>query len=338
MTQTKSTTLREAGTPRMNIRDLVTVAVMGQIAHPLGRPSPYRLGHDGVPRLLPGTGGINLSQRIGDRCVGLAGDHVEPGVSLHNNSREIVGAGNGPNLALLTYSCVGNCAFVVTGTCRGQKGVVTGKHGGVEHLMVDFPQEVLRRLTIGDKIQIHACGLGLRLLDHPQVSLYSCSPLLVQRWGVRTSGKRLQVPVTHFIPAAAMGSGIGRNNSLQGDYDIQLFDAAITTRYRLGSLRFGDIVAIIHSDSAFGRAYREGSVTVGVVVHGDSTMSGHGPGVLALLSANARHLELRQDSMANLAIMLGRRQLPQPKAYRPLVGHQRVRSTAGFNPVHALLV
>lgn len=76
---------------RMNLRDLVMVAVLGQIAHPVGRANPYRIGHDGVPRVLPATGSIVINHRIGDRCVGLAGDHIEPGVALHNNGREVIG-------------------------------------------------------------------------------------------------------------------------------------------------------------------------------------------------------------------------------------------------------
>lgn len=315
---------RQPGVPRMNTPDLVKVAVMGQIAHPLGRISPYRLGHDGIPRVLPGTGGINLSQRIGDRCVGLAGDHVEPGVALHNNNREIVGAANGPNLALLTYACVGNTATIISGPCRGQRGIVTGKHGGVDHLLVDFPHDVLRRLRIGDRIQIYSHGLGLRFTRFPDIQCFSCSPALIGRWGLRSNGDRLQVPVTHLVPAEIMGSGIGRNNSVQGDYDIQLFDPQIRRRYRLDSLRFGDIVGIVNSDSRFGRAYRQGTVTVGVIVHGDSTMSGHGPGVLALLSARAEVIELRRGCDANLAFMFGLREAGQARPYQPLVQATRI--------------
>src|ERR1700754_3586644 len=66
--------------PRINERALVIASVSGQIAHPIGRANPYRIGYDGVPRVLPGTGGITLNHRIGDPCVGLAGDHIEPGV------------------------------------------------------------------------------------------------------------------------------------------------------------------------------------------------------------------------------------------------------------------
>ena len=111
----------------MNLDRLVMSSVEGQIAHPVAAANPYRVGRDGVPRVLPGTGGITLNQRIGDRCVGLASDHTEPGVALHNNGREIVGPRNGPNNALLTYACVGNRARVVSGPCRGARGLVRGR-------------------------------------------------------------------------------------------------------------------------------------------------------------------------------------------------------------------
>jgi hypothetical protein len=310
---------RETRQPRINIADLVMVTVMGQIAHPVGPASPYRVGHDGIPRILPGSGGIVINRRVGDRCVGLAGDHIEPGVALHNNNREIVGLKNGPNLALLTYACVGNPARVITGPCKGTVGTVTGKHGGVDHLLVDFPTAVLKRLRIGDCIQIQSFGLGARLLDYPQVKVSSCSPRLLRQWGLRIWQEKLLVPVTHLVPASIMGSGVGRNNSVRGDFDIQLFDTETRRRFGLETLRFGDLVAIIHSDTRFGRAYRLGSVTVGVVVHGDSTLSGHGPGVLTLLTGSGRHIKPMRDPNANLAIVLEIRKLPGARAYQPLV-------------------
>jgi hypothetical protein len=294
------------------------VAVAGQIAHPVGRANPYRIGNDGIPRVLPATGGIVLNHRIGDRCVGLAGDHIEPGVALHNNQREVVGPRDGPNTALLTYACVGNRARVISGPCVGQQGLVTGKHGGINHVLVDFPPAVLRRLQIGDRIQIYACGLGLSLLDHPEITVFNCSPALLKRWGLRKQQGVLQVPVTHLLPAAIMGSGLGKNTVWRGDVDIQLFDDAIRERYRLGSLRFGDLVAIIHGDTRFGPSYRQSRITIGIIVHGDSTVSGHGPGVTVLLTGPAQRLRPVYEPEANLAIIFGLRALPPTRTYQPL--------------------
>ncbi len=263
--------------PRINHRDLVMVTISGQIAHPVGRANPYRIGYDGVPRVLPGTGGIVLNQRIGDRCVGLAGDHIEPGVSLHNNGREVVGPRNGPNTALMTYACIGNTVRVLSGACTGQTGVVT----------------------------------GMRLIDYPRIEALNCSPRLLAAWGIRARDGRLQVPASHLVPASLMGSGLGKNNTWMGDYDIQLSDAALRRRYRLGSLRFGDLVAVLDADNRRGPSFRSGRVTLGIIVHGDSTVSGHGPGFTPLLTGPASLLQPVLDARANLAAVLGIRE-PAP--------------------------
>jgi hypothetical protein len=128
----------------------------------------------------------------------------------------------------------------------------------------------------------------------------------------------LTVPVTHLIPATVMGSGIGRPDAARGDYDIQLFDPEARRRYRLDTLRFGDIVAIQHSDTRLGRAYRRGAVTIAVVVHGDSTISGHGPGAMTLLTTIEPSIRPRLDPQANLAHILNVRPLSRPRRHRPL--------------------
>ncbi|MGF6980970.1 DUF4438 domain-containing protein [Paraburkholderia sp. JPY303] len=311
--------------PRINAERLVAVTVCGQIAHPVGRASAYRIGYDGVPRVLPGTGGIVLNQRIGDPCVGLAGDHIEPGVALHNNSREVIGPRNGPNNALLTYACVGNFARVSSGPCIGKAGLVTGKHGGVDHVLVDFPTDVLMRLQIGDRMQIVAHGLGLRLTAHPRIEVLNCSPRLLRRWGIVERNGRIHVPVTHLVPSRIMGSGLGKNTAWRGDYDIQLADRPTRERFRLGSLRFGDMVAITDADTRRGPLFRTGRVTIGVIVHGDSTVSGHGPGVTPLLTGPAEFLVPMHSPRANLAEIFGVRDAMPPQQRLTLAEADRRR-------------
>lgn len=319
-------------TPTMNLPDLVMVSVQGQIAHPVGRANPYRIGYDGVPRVLPATGGIVLNHRIGDRCIGLAGDHIEPGVALHNNGREVVGPRDGPNTALITYACVGNLAEVISGPCNGARGMVTGKHGGVNHVLVDFAPRILRRLRIGDQIRIVSHGQGLALPDHPDITLLNCSPALFARWGIGVRQRQLQVPVTHCVPSRIMGSGLGKNSAWRGDYDIQLADERTRRRHRLGSLRFGDLVAIIDADNRFGPLYRGNSITIGVIVHGDSTVSGHGPGVTPLMTGPAHVLRPVHEPTANLAQIFGLRTLPPARDYLPLPGQRPGRRTGQSLP------
>lgn len=314
---------------RTNVNQLVISTVSGQIAHPVGRPNPYRVGYDGQPRVLPGTGGITLNWRIGDPCIGLAGDHIEPGVALHNNAREVVGPRNGPNLALLTYACVGNRATVTSGPAAGERGWVTGKHGGIDHVLVDFPTQVLRRLQIGDRIQITSVGQGLHLLEHRQIDVLNCDPVLLQRWILDRHGRQLTVPVSHRLPSSMMGSGLGKNTSLRGDYDIQLSDSHQMRRYRLNTLRFGDMVCIVDADSRHGPSYQGGRITIGVIVHSDSTVSGHGPGVCVLLTGPASAIKPVFDPRANLCALLGVRE-PQPLKPRKTWVQQTTRQATRF--------
>lgn len=308
---------------RVNHSDLVMMTVSGKVAHPVAKTLPYRIGYDGVPRILPGTGGIVVNFRVGDRCVGLAGDHIEPGVSLRNEEPPIRGDRQGNNLALNLYSCVGNRAVVTSGPCEGSLGTVCGKHGGVNHVLVDFPSRVLRRLRNEDSVQVYACGTGMRLLDHPRISVMNCSPRLMVRWGLRSAAGRLHVPVTGLVPAAVMGSGLGRNNAAIGDYDIQLIDRRVVHRYHLNRLRFGDFVAVVDADTRFGRSFHPGFLTIGIVVHSDSTVSGHGPGVVTLLSGSGSELVPVLDPMANIARVFRLRPLSAAGAHKTLVRKDR---------------
>lgn len=311
---------------RTNARELVLTAVAGEISHPGGQRSPYRVGYDGVPRVLPGTGGIALNQRVGDPCIGLVGDHVEPGVSIRNY-RQVAGMQrNAFNLALNTLACIGNRAVVVDGPCRGARGVVTGKHGGIDHVLIDFPRAVLRRLQIGDRIQVLAHGTGLRLLDHPEVMLFNCDPALPRRAGWARSDGRLQVPVTHRVPARLMGSGLGMSHAQRGDYDIQLFDRPLARRLGLDRLRFGDFIAIDGSDTRLRPAFHSERVSIGVIVHGDSTVAGHGPGVVVLATGPRRALLPVVRGDANLAVALGLRAAAPARPRRPLLEAERRRA------------
>jgi Domain of unknown function (DUF4438) len=310
---------------RTNARDLVMQAVIGEISNPIGRANPYRIGTDGVPRILPGPGGIVLNRRIGDHCVGLAVDHVEPGVSLRNHQRGVgVGAADGPNLALMTSACVGNTARVVTGPCRGATGVVTGKHSGVDHVLVDFDTRILSNLVIGDRVQIYSCGLGLQLLDHPDITVSNCSPGMLRRWNPTRRGGTLEVRVTHVMPAGIIGSGRGQNAVCRADFDIELFDAQVRHRFGLDTLRFGDLVCVHGADSRFGFSARSGRITIGIIAHSESTVAGHGPGIVTLLTGSASRIRPIFDRNANIAALYGRRPLAAPQHRTPMAGRTRI--------------
>jgi len=282
-------------TVRTNRDKLVEQAVLGEVSPPAGnRARHWRIGPDGVPSALPGVGGITYNCRVGHSALDWEADHVEPCVSIRAPTTE---ANDGLNL----LACVGNVAVVVSGDAKGARGIVTGKHGGVEHVLVDFADADLEKLVIGDKVQVRACGLGLKLLDATGVAVMNLAPDLLDRMGLEWRDGRLRVPVAHRVPAAVMGSGIGHADALSGDYDIQLFDEQLVERYGLGRLRLGDIVAIMDADHTYGRIYRSGAVSVGVVVHSRCTQAGHGPGVTTLLSSAQGLIEPLERRRANIA-------------------------------------
>jgi hypothetical protein len=282
---------------RINREELVVCAVVGEAAPMLVNSGLYDVSFDGQPLIVPAIGGITPNVRVGDSAFGFMADHVEPAVTLkHPESQQ--------NLALNTLACVGNEAIVVSGDAKGEAGRVTGKHGGAEHVMVDFPSDVMRRMTVGDRVQIWACGLGMRLLDAPSVKVFNCNPDLLHRMGVELSGGRVRVRVAKRVPAGVMGSGLGRSTVVRGDYDIQTFDDATAQQYGLRELRLGDVVAIIDADNSFGRVYRSGAISVGVVVHGRSFVAGHGPGVTTLLTSTHGDIDVELDAEANLAKIL----------------------------------
>lgn len=286
---------------RMNVDRLVKISVIGEVSSPVFRRSPYRISSEGKPVVLPGVGGITYNVRVGDLAVGWAADHVEPGVSVRNKESDDA------NMALNVLACVGNEAIVVSGDAKGARGVVTGKHGGIEHVLVDFPPETLEKLVIGDKVLIKAFGVGLELIDYPEIKVMNIDPYFLEKIDPKLLGDKIEFPVTHIVPASIMGSGLGADQTYSGDYDIQLFDESIVKEYGLEDLRLGDLVAIQDADSSYGRVYLKGAITVGIVVHSNCVISGHGPGVTTLLTSRSGKIVPRISSDANIARILNLR-------------------------------
>jgi hypothetical protein len=266
---------------RTNAKSLIRMAVQGKVAAPM-RFEAYEMDAEGRGHSLPSVGGIVYNVKVGDPAFGWAGDHVEPAVSALIDEEK---RSNRLNQAFNFLACVGNEAVVLSGEARGARGTVTGHHGGVEHVLIDFDDRTLARMAVGDKILIRAYGQGLQLTDHPKVKIYNLAPEVLRRMGIVERKKWLEIPVAAKIPAALMGSGIGHPDPATGDYDITTQDPKMVRKHGLDALRLGDLVAIMDADNTFGRHFYTGAVTIAIVVHSDSVLSGHGPGVTTLISA-----------------------------------------------------
>jgi hypothetical protein len=284
---------------RTNEETLVTMAVSGFVSAPTLDRSPYRPDTEGIGRVLIGMSGIVYNARVGDPAYGWAGDHVEPGVSIAHPDADV-------DHAMHYLTCIGNEAMVAGGPANGARGIVTGEHA---RLLIDFEPDVLEQLTVGDRIVIKTCGRGLALPDFPGVLVKKAAPNLIARWGLSVAANgRLQVPVVACIPAHIMGSGAELTPEFV-DQDLMTGDRAALAELGIDRLRLGDLVAVLDTDHRYGRGYYPGGVTIGLIMHGDSVMTGHGPGCQDLLACVDGSLEPVIDPHANLANLLSIRAL-----------------------------
>ena len=275
-----------------NASSLVTQVLTGEVWPPLADRHGYRTGPDGQPFALPGMGGMTLGVHCGDPATGYASDHLEPGASVRHRDP-------GPNMAVQFLTCVGNQVTVTSGPAAGAVGHVIGQHA---YVLVDFAPDITR-LTTGDAVSILAAGQGMRFTEHRSITVKNCSPGLIDAMpGGTTPEGKLEVHVAARIPAEAIGAGVGMiseyaNTDLMGAY------AGLGDDLSLGleSLRVGDIVALADQDHRYGRGYRAGYLTIGVISTGQCMLFGHGPGPSSLLSGPAPAFELVDDPAANLA-------------------------------------
>lgn len=282
---------------KTNTEKLVQIAVSGQVAFARSF-GPWEIKHDGQPFMLPSVGGITYNVKIGDLASGFEADHVEPGVSMRREDRD-------ENSGLNTLACVGNTATVISGDAKGETGYVTGKHGGIEHVIAYFPQATLGKMGPEDKIQIRSWGTGLALTDIPEIKVKNLDPDLLAKMDLKVKEGVLEVPVTTTVPAHLMGSGMGSPSSQRGDYDIMTADPKAYKNHGLDKLRFGDLVLLENCDTTFGRGYLEGAVTIGVVVHSDCLLAGHGPGITTLFTAKTPIIRGIKNQQANIGHWLG---------------------------------
>ncbi len=283
---------------RINKDKLVMVAVQGEVSAPKIY-YPYEILRDGrASHIVIGCGGICYNVKVGDRAFGWLADHIEPGVTIvpseKNPEREDF-------LGLHIPSCIGNSAICISGDAKGAIGIVTGLHTGV---IVDFEDKDLEKIAIGDKVLIKAYGIGLSLLNFPEIKCMNISPFLLEK--ICDEEDKLVCKVVREIPPQLMGSGIGVISPFYVDYDLMSSDEEMVELYGLENLRLGDIIAIEDHFSYYGPYYKKGAITIGVIIHGDSKISGHGPGVLPILTVEDRtKIKVVFEENANIGYYLG---------------------------------
>jgi hypothetical protein len=292
---------------KTNKDKLITTAVEGVVQPASSRG--YRTTWDGKPKLSLGSKSINYSVTLGDPAYGWAnGDHVEPDVTIQGRDRP-----RPSDCALAILACIGNEAKVVSGDAKGAKGIFIGRHAGSDDL-VWFPEDVVEKLALDDRIQVKAQGVGLKIEGFEDVRVNKLSPQLLENMGITIEDGQLVVPIVMEVPGHIMGSGMGGSFLEPVDYDIQTTCPEVVEELGLKKLRLGDLVAIRDHYDFYGRGRYEGAITVGVVIHGWSDSAGHGPGVNPLLSAMPGKIRTRIDPHANTAYYLGIKERPRAGA------------------------
>jgi hypothetical protein len=282
-----------------NRSQLVGVAVQGAIASPecAALPaSPYIIGADGRPVLLPPPGGIVYNVAVGDSAFDWVADMVQPGVSIK--------ASGEANPALRGLACIGNEAIVASGAARGTRGTVTGKSGRfAEHVIIHFEHDALEQMALGDQVLVRAIGRSLVLEGAPEVQLKSLSPQLLDALETEVAAGVVSVPVAAEVPAFLVGAGSGLTSE-SGCVQIQTDDPAALAEHGLADLRLGDVVALRDYDCRWGNGYLQDAVAIGVVVHGDSVRGGHGPGVTPIMAASASRIRPTVVGARNIVDLL----------------------------------
>ena len=271
-----------------NADQLVEMAVIGYVSQPTVRG--YMPHASGESVILPGMSGFIYNARVGDAAFGWAADHLEPGASIAHPDLDA-------DYAMHYLTCMGNQAFLMSGLAAGTEGIVTGEHA---RLLVDFPPEVADEIAVGDAVQIRTIGCGLQFSDYPQITLKKCSPKLIESIPIEAvDERRIRVPVTMELPVRIMGSGAELNPDFV-DQDLMSGDRELMAELGIDQMRLGDLVVINHADHRHGRGYKPGAVTIGLCIHGDSIMTGHGPGILTLMTCAEPCIEWVIDPSANI--------------------------------------
>lgn len=263
---------------KTNEKKLVELSVQAQVFTP-STNAAYQVTADGTAYNIPVARGICYSVKVGDSAFGWLADHATPGVCVENPDVN-------KNKAMCQLVCVGNQATIISGDARGEIGTVTGLYGSFINLgiAVHFKPETLDKISYGDNLLIRALGRGLVFEDFPSIKPLAIGPQLLNAMPLETQNGKLVVPVAGLVPAHLMGDGVGPTSE-RGDFEIMTSDKQDMADHGLDRLLLGDLVAILDYDNRFGRCFRRGAITIGVIVHGDSQWAGHGPGVTALFTA-----------------------------------------------------
>ena len=278
---------------KSNAKTLIKMVVAGYVSQPSFRSPGYIPDNDGKSVIYPGMFGVVNNVKVGDKAFGWAGDHIEPGVSI--DSEHI-----NEHFALHYMVCTGNKAIVRSGEAKGSIGIVTGEHA---RNLVHFEQNTLDKICVGDQIDIITHGRGLKLLDFPDIELKKIDPNLLKSMNLKIVDKKLIVNVAMELPIRIMGSG-AELNSEYVDQDLMSGDRSLMKKLKIDQMRLGDLIVINHADHRWGRSFKKDYISIAICIHGDSVMTGHGPGIMTIMTGKRKNLGWKINKKANIKNIL----------------------------------
>ena len=278
---------------KTNEKQLIKMSIGGYATQPSFKNPGYIPNNDGQAVIYPGMFGVVNNVKVGDKAFGWAGDHIEPGVSIDSENLN-------EHFALHYLVCTGNQAIVRSGEAKGGIGIVTGEHA---RNLVHFNQKILNKICIGDQIDIITHGRGLKLLDFPNIELKKIDPKLLKSMTLKVVNKKLIVDVAIELPIRIMGSG-AELNSEYVDQDLMSGDRNLMKKLKIDQMRLGDLIVINHADHRWGRSYKKNHISIAICIHGDSVMTGHGPGIMTIMTGHKKDLGWKINKKANIKNLL----------------------------------
>ena len=278
---------------KTNEKKLIKMSIGGYVTQPSFKNPGYIPDNDGNSVILPGMYGVVNNVKVGDKAFGWNGDHIEPGVSIDSENIN-------EHFALHYLVCTGNKAIVRSGEAKGKTGIVTGEHA---RNLIHFEQNILEKICVGDQIDIITHGRGLKLLDFPEIEIKKIDPNLLKSMNFKVENKKLIVDVAIELPIKIMGSG-AELNSEYVDQDLMSGDRSLMKKLKIDQMKLGDLIVINHADHRWGRSYKKDHVSIALCIHGDSVMTGHGPGIMTIMTGTKKNLGWRINKKANLKNLL----------------------------------
>ena len=278
---------------KTNEKKLIKMSIGGYVTQPSFKNPGYIPDNDGNSVILPGMYGVVNNVKVGDKAFGWNGDHIEPGVSIDSENIN-------EHFALHYLVCTGNKAIVRSGEAKGKTGIVTGEHA---RNLIHFEQNILEKICVGDQIDIITHGRGLKLLDFPEIEIKKIDPNLFKSMNFKVENKKLIVDVAIELPIKIMGSG-AELNSEYVDQDLMSGDRSLMKKLKIDQMKLGDLIVINHADHRWGRSYKKDHVSIALCIHGDSVMTGHGPGIMTIMTGTKKNLGWRINKKANLKKIL----------------------------------